>query len=200
MFKGTKLKLVVIALSLFGLLSVISYYHYQQQRQEVLDGVGGIEFGFKNVVRSGLVTPDLVIRGYRDAVLLNIPLSIANPGGKAVQLEEVILEVSIARRPIEERKIMGLRIPARTDEELLLEDIEMRTEVLDEILTTMDLADPEKATLTLAIDVYVRYPYEIMNTEITRPKIKLARIEGDVFLLSIMGGKTQEEAASEFVF
>lgn len=200
MFKGTKLKLVVIALFLFGLMAFFSYDHYRQQRQAAIREVGDIEFGFKKAVKSGLVTPDLAIRVYTDAVLLNIPLSITNPRGKAVQLEEIVLDISMAGRPVEKRDIMGLRIPAGTDEELLLEDIEMRTEVLDEILSTMDFTDPEKATLTLAIDVYVSYPYEIMNREITRPKIKLTRIEGDVLLFSMMGGKTQEEAAMEFAF
>lgn len=199
MLNETKNKVVVIFL-LFIVLSVfLVRNHYQQKRQEVLLEVYGIEIDFIKVENNGLMVPDLEIRTYSDAALINIPLLISNSGGRAVQLDEVLFDISLAGASTSERKIMGLIVPSNP-RELLLEDVEVRTKILDEILTKIEFAEIENANLVLGIDVYIRYPYKIMDREIFRPEIKLTRIEGDISLLRLMGGKSKEDAAKEFVF
>lgn len=199
MLNETKNKVVVIFL-LFIVLSVFLVWdHYQQRRQEVLLEVHGIEIDFIKVAKNSLMVPDLEIRTYSDAALIDIPLLISNSGGRAVQLDEVLFDISLAGASASERKIMGLIVPTNP-RELLLEDVEVRTKILDEILTKIEFAEIENANLVLGIDVYIRYPYKIMDREIFRPEIKLTRIEGDISLLRLMGGKSKEDAAKEFVF
>ncbi|MEE8168608.1 MAG: hypothetical protein V3T58_07030 [Candidatus Hydrothermarchaeales archaeon] len=185
---------------LFSAIMVFSYTQYQGQRQAFLETrAGDLNFEFKKTQVQDSEMPDIKIFWYTDAVLMDIPILITNPRGRVVKLEDADFEIFIWGKLIERRRIKGLEI-AR-NKTLLLEDIKIESDDFDWILAQAGAAAerPEDATIALRIDVYSYYPVKIGDIKLVRSKIGPTRIEGDVYVRFLMGGKTIDEAARQFV-
>ncbi len=179
----------------------VGYVQYNEQREDVLMRIDDIGFEFGGGVLGDEGILDLRIKGYSDVMFVTIPLRVDNPGDADLYLERVGFRMSLAGVPLEERVIEDLEVPAGGSKTLTLKDVRITAEKLDDILprARMDAARPEDATMRLAVEVYVSYPFELGPLRTLRPKIRHARLGGDVYLRSIMGGKTKEEAAKEFL-
>ncbi len=162
-------------------------------------GIEDVGFNFDETASGDGGILDLRIKGYSDVMLVTIPIRIDNPRDEDVYLEKVGFKISMVGSTIEERVMEDVEIPAKDSEILTLEDVKITAEELDEILprVKMDVDHPEEATLRLAVDVYIFYPVELGPLRTIRPKIRHTRFEGYMYLRSILGGRTKEEAVAE---
>ncbi len=179
---------------------VIGYFQYTEQKNDFLKKIDGVHFEFDETVLgdSGILEP--MIKSYSDATMVTIPLRIDNGQNEEVFLEKVVFKSYIVGNLLEERIVEDFNIPSKGSRALILDDVKISGEKFDNILlgANADVEAPEDATLELAVEVYIFYPLELGPLRIDRFSIPHVRLEGDIHIRSIMGGRTKEEAAVEF--
>ncbi len=197
MAKSIKLILPLLLILVF---LVMGYSQFTMQRDDFLKKIDGVHFEFDETVMgdSGILEP--TIRGYSDATMITIPLRIDNTKNEEIPLEKVIFKIYIVGSPLEERVVEDLNIPPKGSKAVTLDDVKISAEKFDDILlgANADVDHPEDATLQLAVEVYIFYPIELGLFRTNRFNIQHLRLEGDIYVRSIFGGRTKEEAAMEF--
>ncbi len=178
----------------------MGYSQFTMQRDDFLKKIDGVHFEFDETVMgdSGILEP--TIRGYSDATMITIPLRIDNTKNEEVFLEKVVFKIYIVGIPLEERAVEDLNIPSKGSKVVTLDEVKISAEKFNDILlgANADVDHPEDATLQLAVEVNIFYPVELRLLRTDRFNINHVRLEGDIYVRSIFGGRTQEEAAMEF--
>jgi len=180
---------------------VVGYFQYIEQKNDFLKKIDGVHFEFDETLLGDSGTLEPMIKSYSDATMVTIPLRIDNTKNEEVFLEKVVFKIYIVGNLLEERIVEELIIPSKGSKALSLDDVKISGEKFDTILlgANADVDHPEDATLELAVEVYIFYPLELGPIRIDRFSIQHVRLEGDIHIRSLMGGRTKEEAAVEFL-
>jgi hypothetical protein len=192
-----RIKILFIILFITG-LPILATIRYNAQKENFLKEVSGISFEFESYVEDAELL-NLQIHGYSDVTLLSIPIKVENKGNRDVYLEKVRFKISMMGNDLGERVIENIVVPVEGKKILMLEEVEITSEKLDEILarSIVEITRAEDATVQVAIEVYLSYPIELSPLWTLHPEIKYSRLEGVIYVRSILGGKTKEEVVAE---
>lgn len=191
-----KAAFAIILLALAGIVGIgaYAYREYRAQQNAYTAHFDALEFEYAN----GTITS---IRRYLERFLFDIPIKATNNAEQPILIDEARLEIFLGSRLIEQRELKSLTVPPRSSSEVLLKDITLKTELLDAAIleAKIDKEKPEGAKLILTTKIYPVYQFKLLGREIFGLKIEPVVITKQISLLMLMGGKTQEESAKEFV-
>jgi len=193
-----KKALAVALLALAGAIGAGAYVYraYRAQQSAYTE--------YLNAVEIEADAGNMTIKRYLDRFLLDFALIANNGADEPVTINEAVLEVLLEGKLVEKRELKSFAIASKSSIEIPVKDITLKTELLDAAIVEKLGAKPEKekpeeAKLSLTAKIYPVYHFKLLGMQITELKTEPIVATRNISLLMLMGGKSQEESAKEFV-
>jgi len=193
---------MVLAVALLALAGVAGtgayvYREYSAQQSAYSEYLKALELKYAGA-------DNITIRRYLDRFLLDFALIANNRADEPAIIDKAVLEVLLEGKLVEKRELKSFVIASKSSIEIPVKDITLKTELLDAAIVEKLRAKPEKekpeeAKLALTTKIHPVYQFKLLGMEISELKIEPIVATREISLLMLMGGKSQEESAKEFV-
>ncbi len=187
--------LVFATLLVLGLI-VYFFLQYRGEREAREIGLESLEVDFVVATFGDSELINTSVLRYTDATFLDLSINLFNRGGGEIYLRSPVLSLYLEGMPLAEKELNDQSIMAGSRETLTVKGLSFQTEVIDAALKgrTGTLEDVARLTGVLSYEYdFVIADYAVLTYWLN------STFEGNISLIRIFGGKSQEEAVVDIL-